>query len=167
MSANAQKSNAKLSEVEDSPKVRLALVRAPLELFSKTHPSKAARIRRDLRDSVGQWFAEARLPYFDYLHVLARVGSDDEDGNLLLRAGMAPDLGTLGLFGKACIHSDTLWTALKTAQRLMDGLVSAGKINIRLQRNRCRVSVSTALLIPDGFDESSKYLISLLCYRVA
>ncbi|MCA0871465.1 helix-turn-helix domain-containing protein [Seohaeicola saemankumensis] len=145
---------------------RLAAVRAPLQLLALTRPRDAAGIKRYLGQTSGNSFAEDHLAQGVFLETLERLSRFDNENNLFVRAGMTPELPSLGLYGKACVHADTLWTALACAKQHMPYFYGGMQLQFHMTRRRFRIRLESSTSGDAADKQLVQYFCALLCYLI-
>lgn len=163
MSAYAQGSSYSKTAAP-KPVVRSALLRSPLQLLGLEDRSKFERLKQDAKVDTGSKFAEALMDADTYLDRFERANYLAQDSALFLRAGLASDLATIGLFGKAAIHAATLWEGLAATQECMSFCQSFSSTHLRLKNGRCRITFDSGLTGRPGNAANTQYFVALYVY---
>lgn len=163
MSTNAQAVTCHIKEGR-KPVVRGALIRAPIELFLLDNSRNRSRLKREVSGLKLPKFAETQIPVETYYDVFERVGFLGQGDELFLRAGLNPDLSSIGLFGKAVALAPTVWDAVATAKDGFQFCLSSAQQTVHLRRGRCKIVVDPGKGSGRGHSANVQYMIALYTY---
>ncbi len=111
--------------------------------------------------------AERWMPDGTYLEGLARIDHLDDLGGIMLRAGMDQEFADMGLFGKAVIHSETIWAALCILRDTVPYIVPGVSVGLRVRRGRCRFTYVHPFGVGPEASLDVQYTIGLICNLLA
>lgn len=102
-----------------------------------------------------------------YLEGLARVEHVDDLGAIMLRAGMDQKFEDMGLFGKAVIHAENVWSAISIIRDAVSYMVPGAKFDVQIKRSRCRFSYSHPFGVGEEATLDVQYTVGLMCNVLA
>ena len=151
------------TNTEHKQQIRAGALQGPLSLLLSENSGELQWLRQELKGMPNPKFAETLIQCDEYLDGFARMEFLAEQPYLIMRAALAQDLGTIGLFGKAIVHAETLWDGMLAIQDGMRYVQSSSEIHYRLRHGRVRVTYSHRLgngreAVPD-----IQYTIALFC----
>ena len=162
MSPNEQK-NPRPENVSKVGEVRAGLLLGLLDFVVSSDLDGRKRLRQTFSSVELPRQAETLISKDIYLDGLARIDHFDQNDTIMLRAGMDLDFASIGLIGKAVIHSETIWEAIKLIQTSVAYFAEGIRLDVSIRRNRCRLTYYH----PFGTDNEAaldvQYTIGLLC----
>lgn len=166
MSENTQVLRKASESVGNDRIVRRAEASPLLELLRRHKVAMVPLLCANTGRALKPNFAELPISETAYLDVLDKSQWAVRDKSMLLRAGLTPDLSTVGIFGKAIVHTETLWEALAFCREHMPYFHSSSQLLFQFKRGRFQLLLEDTLADRPGADEHRRYFIALLLYLV-